>query len=86
MASPSVDPDIAALANSVNTETLLPITPNPPPSTNTADPQPPTSADADAQPQVTNTNQDHNMSPPVQQPPDNPQIQRGMLTLALHTS
>jgi hypothetical protein len=92
MASPSVDPDIEAQVNSV-TETQPPIIPNPPPTTNAADPlaeqvaepQLPTTADADAQLQDTNNNQGQYGSPPVQQPPDNPQVQRGMLTLATLT-
>jgi hypothetical protein len=84
MASPSVVPDIEALAKSV-TETQLPSIPNPPPTaTNTADPRPLATADTDPQFQAINTNQDHNGGAPVQRRPDNPQVQRGMLTLALH--
>jgi hypothetical protein len=46
-----------------------------------AEPQLPTTADADAQLQDTNNNQGQYGSPLVQQPPDNPQVQHGMLTL-----
>jgi hypothetical protein len=83
MASPSVDLDVEALAESV-AESQLPTVPNPPPTTNTVDPQPLTTADTNPQFQATNTNQDHNGAPPVQRPPDNPQVQRGKLTLAFH--
>jgi hypothetical protein len=76
MASPSVVPDIEALAESV-TETQLPSIPNPPPTaTNTADPRPLATADTDPQFQAINTNQDHNGGAPVQRRPDNPQVQR----------
>ena len=81
MISPSVGSDIEAQINTV-TETRSAITPDPPPTTNTANPHLPTTADP--QPQATNTNEHHNGSALAQQTADNSQVQRGILTFPFH--
>lgn len=78
MASPSPDLDIEAQTNVVP-EAQLAIIPDPLPTTNTRNSR--LSTTADPHPQVTDINQDHDKNAPAQRNVENPEVQRGLLTL-----